>query len=165
MLGGDFSTFTPLHARYTLYTLYILYTLYTLYTHNLYLSGSQLAMKGRGVPLINSSGVSTRKGDQIVHLNVTMPTHLTHQQRQVLENFHDLDTLFGGKDTSSTTDSISSSGSDGSGSTYKSVGEDWKEDKKAASSSSSSSRPTGDSSSDSSHSSLWDKLKGYVAGG
>jgi molecular chaperone DnaJ len=44
--------------------------------------GKILNLKGKGIPKLRSNG----RGDQLVVINITVPTHLTAEQRQLFEN-------------------------------------------------------------------------------
>lgn len=48
--------------------------------------GSLLRMKGKGIPMLNSS----RKGDQIVRISVAVPTRLNDDERELLERLKDM---------------------------------------------------------------------------
>ena len=49
-------------------------------------SGTQVRLKGMGVPRLNSSG----KGDLIVHVEVRVPEKLTREQRKLLEQLREI---------------------------------------------------------------------------
>jgi len=48
-------------------------------------NGAQFRLRGKGVPILNSSG----RGDIFVHIQVKMPTRLNREQRKLLEQLRD----------------------------------------------------------------------------
>jgi len=48
-------------------------------------NGAQFRLRGKGVPILNSSG----RGDILVHIQVKMPTRLNREQRKLLEQLRD----------------------------------------------------------------------------
>jgi molecular chaperone DnaJ len=54
--------------------------------------GQTLKFKGEGFPHVRGSG----KGDQIIHLEVKIPTKLSRRQEELLREFEELDTKKGG---------------------------------------------------------------------
>jgi molecular chaperone DnaJ len=46
-------------------------------------SGSTFRLRGKGMPVLNHS----THGDQLVKINVAIPTHLTPRQKQLIEEF------------------------------------------------------------------------------
>jgi DnaJ-class molecular chaperone len=114
--------------------------------------GTQLAMKGKGVAVV---AYSSKRGDQVVTLNVTMPTKLTTAQRKVLENFDSLGTM--NHSSSSPTSSSSSASSSIPQETPSRVSAESEGGKQEVHSASSS-----DESTASSDSSIWGKLKDFV---
>jgi molecular chaperone DnaJ len=48
-------------------------------------NGAQFRIRGKGVPVLNTSG----RGDLLVHVHVKMPTRLTREQRKLLEQLRE----------------------------------------------------------------------------
>lgn len=48
-------------------------------------SGKQFRLRGKGIPRLRSDGQSIGRGDQIVYINVEVPTKLTDEQRVLFE--------------------------------------------------------------------------------
>lgn len=48
-------------------------------------NGKIFRLRGRGFPRLRSDGTNTGRGDQLVHLTVQIPTVITPQQRELLE--------------------------------------------------------------------------------
>lgn len=48
-------------------------------------TGKVFRLRGKGVPRLRSDGSSSGRGDQLVYINVTVPTKLTQRQRELFE--------------------------------------------------------------------------------
>jgi molecular chaperone DnaJ len=48
-------------------------------------TGKVFRLRGKGIPRLRSDGTSSGRGDQLVYVQVVVPTHLTEQQRHLFE--------------------------------------------------------------------------------
>ena len=48
-------------------------------------TGKVFRLRGRGFPRLRSDGSNSGRGDQLVHINVQVPMHLTDEQRELFE--------------------------------------------------------------------------------